>query len=953
MNEMKFIASSIVAMGLAWMAAAVDCTWKGGEGDLSDPNMWKEGIVPSLETGAYNLVFAAGEHVIHVDRDANVAQLFMNGDLCKVTFAGEKTITVKPISGAALELRAGKKLVVDGATLAFKADCYIYGSVAVRSGALTCTSSMWALATGAQSFELSGGRMDFSTFRLDANPMASYIQTGGVAKFPSLTTVSGNTVSVTGGMCVRPGVTITVPVGETVDCGESSNVISQLVFPDGSSSASPSRFYGDYVAVAGDYGLRVKASAYASIPHGITFGSAGDWKSPDKGTYAIRERLCFDTADAIDSSVSRTISANNFGMLARTDFSVIGGGTLSASLENSNVFGGYLSGFTLGESTTMVISPLVYAGQLYPASNPIRAAQFDFRDNSGFTMMASYNRLEAQDAMQVGEDVKFRITAPKALTAKARYWLIDVGPAGDASALDVSLEGDGFDGWSLKRAANMVWLDDGTPLTPTTTDVTEWCGGSGADLSTDANWSSGTCQAGLTGGNKTILFKTLQGDVVNDIDGLSVDRIHATAEKRGPVRMSGKPIKITNGGVSSSGVAVHLGSSVTPVIFANDVAAGTQGNFGVTACQSYVAFLGGLDVSNATFDLAGGEVLIGGTATVRNLHMNAAWWAGRDKNSALFVLNGGSLAISNQTSPFENANCSSLYVNKGGVLSFDGGAFVNAVAVTHAVFGRLKIGVPLSATKPVSFFGSGRVDVASTKSSAAAAAVKIGEKVRLCPASWSTVTADGEGPLTIAVETRATLGATADWTYGVADGVTTATAAADRALTVADHETLTVDTANPDTGAAQTITFADPIVASGAKLVKTGVGTLVLASADNGLATTDVRVDQGELVCGTAQAFGSLTAAAGATLSFGATAGLLATVTVNGDVSLEGAKISLTKAVAEGLSDWTPVLTVPSGKVITGVPVVEEGLKVKVVSNDDGSASLCCKAKTGLLLIFR
>ena len=379
-----------------------------------------------------------------------------------------------------------------------------------------------------------------------------------------------------------------------------------------------------------------------------------------------------------------------------------------------------------------------------------------------------------------------------------------------------------------------------------------------------------------------------------------------------------------------------------------------QAMLAANAGATYVSpFLGRLDASNATFDLAGGEVLIGGTATVRNLHMNAVWWAGRDKNSALFVLSGGSLVISNQTSPFENANCSSLYVNKGGVLSFDGGAFVNAVAVTHSVFGRLRIGVPLSATAPVSFFGSGRVDVASTKSAAAAASVKIGERVRLCPASWSTVTADGEGPLTIVVETRATLGATADWTYGVAAGVTTETAAADRALTVTDRETLTVDTANPDTGAAQTITFADPIVAAGAKLVKTGVGTLVLASSDNNLATTDVKVDQGEFVCETAQTFGSLSAAAGTTLSFGATAGLLATASVNGDVSLEDVKISLSKASREGLSGWTPVLTVPSGKAITGVPVVEEGLKVKVVSNGDGSMSLCCKARTGLVLIVK
>ena len=115
---------------------------------------------------------------------------------------------------------------------------------------------MWAMAKGTpQTFELSGGRMEFSVFRLDENPAASYIQTGGVAKFPVFTSASGNMVSITGGKCVRPGISITVGAGQTVDLGTSSNVISQLKFASGSSAASPARFYGDYVATSGDYGV--------------------------------------------------------------------------------------------------------------------------------------------------------------------------------------------------------------------------------------------------------------------------------------------------------------------------------------------------------------------------------------------------------------------------------------------------------------------------------------------------------------------------------------------------------------------------------------------------------------------------------------------------------------------------------------------------------------------------
>ena len=109
----------------------------------------------------------------------------------------------------------------------------------------------------------------------------------------------------------------------------------------------------------------------------------------------------------------------------------------------------------------------------------------------------------------------------------------------------------------------------------------------------------------------------------------------------------------------------------------------------------------------------------------------------------LEVLSGASMTVANQTNTFSNASDTSLRVNEGGVLSFTGGKFDNRTSSKHRVFGLMDINVPLSARATLSFAGSGRVYVASTKSSSKAAKVMIGEGIRFCPKSWATLTTDG------------------------------------------------------------------------------------------------------------------------------------------------------------------------------------------------------------------
>ena len=104
-----------------------------------------------------------------------------------------------------------------------------------------------------------------------------------------------------------------------------------------------------------------------------------------------------------------------------------------------------------------------------------------------------------------------------------------------------------------------------------------------------------------------------------------------------------------------------------------------------------------------------------------------------------------------------------------------------------------------------------------------------------------------------------TLGATCDWTYGpdVATYPGATSAAADRATVIATNATLVVDTEDPDTQAAHTITFADPFGGPGT-LAKTGVGTLVLQTAATADETSLV-LSEGVLELAAAQTFRTVT----------------------------------------------------------------------------------------------
>ena len=567
--------------------------------------------------------------------------------------------------------------------------------------------------------------------------------------------------------------------------------------------------------------------------------------------------------------------------------------------------------------------------------------------NGGNTRIQSMTR-----AAEIGAGATLKVTVNGTLKEGNRHTVFDAGPWGSVAGLTIDAESVVPDGWRLAKSENAVYLTDDTtfeaPMDDTKTPY--------YFLAKDGSWrnvknwnitKSNPDQQKTPPVNSTVYFVGCPGMAITNDTGATVSIARMEfREKCGPIVFRGDHgFKLSAVRVEDSTSALlGNGANRTSVTFECPVNSPKEA-FYACPVQGYFALLGGLSIPDGCFYFSGDNRL-GGTSALKELSPSkkATRYDGTAGTAELTLVTGAVVTVSGQATNWVQ---SSLWrIGTQAALRFTGGELVVRESLRALVEGEFDIGVPFTVAtgEEVSFVGTGCVTVASTAvSPEASGKVCLAEGVRLDLGGWDTVSAGAaDKTMTIKTSSAVTIGATADWTYGPAADVTPTTAAADRALvTEGLYAPLTIDTQDPETGDGHTVTFADPLVARG-DVIKTGAGTLVLASDGNEFShRLDVR--GGAVRCAVSQTMPELLLSQGTSLTCDADAVLTA------DSDVDVTDVTFGEPTVTG--EYVTVLKVTDGHVITGVPSAVQGLKTRVWPLPEGGQQLQVCKRGGLLLL--
>ena len=547
-----------------------------------------------------------------------------------------------------------------------------------------------------------------------------------------------------------------------------------------------------------------------TIPYGTTFGAFDDWYVHNKTfTLYLNGDIYVDTTDCFDGATPRTIGLYKAYARPSATLNVRGCGTLNLAFSsNPNAFRlrsiDVADGATLGLTSngTSVVANQCRIGA--GSSLRLKAGTASF-DVTHLTMDPT-----ATVVVEVPDDLA------------ANVYPVFVSQDADTSsaiAAATTLVGDGAVSWTLRSGLNTVYLHNG--VEPTYGEIGTsniWIGAVNGDWSEPGNWARGvkpTDGSIYFGGTRNMCVTNGESGTV------AISRL-MFFPSCGPIRLSGGKFSLASNGYRNVNSSPIFSQARVPVIIESDLT--TANALSVVAADDSFVELDGTTTVTKTFRPSG-DVRVGGTLTAKSLLLEAPVDSGRA--TKLQVLAGGKVSVT-AIATNQVLAASRYVVDGGGTLEFlDGADAVCGHFVTMNVAnidGLMDVKCPYLTTKPQTYYGTGTVQIASTRTHAkGSGSVIIGCGLTLKPASWSTVTADAPGNyIKIAVTNDAVLSAAANWTYGPEAGVATTTTVAERALEIAERATLTVKTEG------HTVSFADPIVGTGSLVVAEG-SSLALA----------------------------------------------------------------------------------------------------------------------------
>ena len=554
-------------------------------------------------------------------------------------------------------------------------------------------------------------------------------------------------------------------------------------------------------------------------------------------------------------------------------------------------------------------------------SNPLSCADLTLSDNASLSVMtgtvkAAAISLSGNSSLTVASTISatslamsgnahLAFTAGTAFTTGATFgdgnWTMDITiPANYEAGIRPIVKGVQFDddfashvtlagetnGWSVGVIDGMPYLYK--EMAPS---GIEWTGGSQSsdNWSESANWNEGN----IPGESDSIAFGGLVRPTPFD-DVLSSASKLIFRTSAGPFTLGGSVEQLTLKSDCNSRGPAAASNAVIVSHSAFDQKVSIPLKF--TGC-AYVLSDGGAEVQltsgiNQTTDskyfIAGGKVAIGGTCSAGKLAFKPV-----SGGTCLRLLPGCDLTIRAQgnTAVIDNTSYLGRFaIENGATMTFNGGecCFYYG-ALENLVDGVLKIergssdtGRLCASPNEQYYSGSGTIYAARALAGKHVACkdhyVNFGGTLKLyMGGDWNTASYYHNGssllqnpncPTRFRMTDGTTLGATADWTYGPKAGAFSATneivTAAGRASIMTG--TVTVDTQDPlDATKSHTITFVDPLDASGATIVKNGAGALVFSTPSQyQLQFGSLTVNEGLVSFAAAPTFsGTLTLAAG------------------------------------------------------------------------------------------
>lgn len=693
------------------------------------------------------------------------------------------------------------------------------------------------------------------------------------------------------------------------------------------------------------------------LKDGLTLSATGDWTTPTKGRIYTEGTVTVNTTDAEDGTTARQVTINR--LIPEKD------ATLVVSGIGRLVLG-------VAELVRPFAAVQVGAGATLQMKTSLAVEALELAAGAKVLLTAGTNHLE------VGTSVTLADTAAIEMEVAADLpdgvYPVFVGDIGTTAAYafknKMTLTGAGASSVTLMEQNGSVALVKGTvgPLGTYNANVWEWTGAVNNSWTNSANWTcdvSKTSSAYPGAGNSPAVVGRLYIGGIQNLDPALSNRLNNGSISAYEFREACGPGSLTipsnhwtpgqannNYGLQGGVVAKNSFPSVL------DAHIKKEGTGGLSAYgDSYLRMDGSYEYSGGKISslLIAGDVRIGRSAQASSY--GVGYGGGYFRESVFTVLPGASFtALAQQNATIWNGG-GNVYVRLDGVLTFCGtttyGEVWNnsIVSTRYAVDGTVNYEGPVRTSAALHFNGSGRVNVLKTISrtptnGAMPGRFHLSGGLTLCADRWQTVSTDADYPVTVSVDGEATLTTTNNLVYGLADDVvTTAVLPADRAFFVCEFATLTVDAEDPDTGAAQTITFADPLVSHG-KLVKQGAGTLALASTGSEFNAVTLKEGTLSWTAAAAPTFASLTCAGGA-LAPAVVDGACVPATVTSDTDVSQLLVSFPDGKPGA---WTTVLKAADGAKLSGLPK-QNGCVFRIAEGADGDALQVCK--TGGVLFIK